>query len=263
MITQFRYHISQLRIKTLLLYSPQRQYLSNIPEGLLAHWQATAPHEFTDLPTDSLTFYRAAEGLMQFFTCVKRSKHACALPSRAADSIWHAWNSWSATGLDSFCQRYFGRSIPHIEAQDMAGSLEHALAATLVAARKIERRTPVGTSIPTVFRLDKVLKIAGGYAYGHKDGRVGFQVMNDSGKASGKINYPASFEAAQLLALGLISQEMYDRKQLAPEYNYIGTYSGASCGSNPGNCAVDAGSAHCTGSSCGSSGGASCGGGGS
>src|ERR1700741_240303 len=108
--------------------------LKDLPDTLLPFWQRTAEFEFKGIRKDVFFFVRAAEGLMTFFDCVRHSDRACALPSKAADSVWHAWHRMAPMGLEQFCQRHFGRTIEHVEAENMGGQLGESVAACLVQA---------------------------------------------------------------------------------------------------------------------------------
>lgn len=95
--------------------SPYQAALAALPRGLQAHWRENAPQEFEGIRTDALFFVRAAEGLVHFFDVAGRSSQPCALPSRAADSVWHAWLRFDALGLEGFCIAHFGSAVPHPE----------------------------------------------------------------------------------------------------------------------------------------------------
>jgi len=85
--------------------------LRDMPGGLFKHWRATARDEFADLPQSWRAFVVYACGLMDFFACVRVAKGPCALPSKAVDSVWHAWLAYDPAGLEAFCKRHFGRAV--------------------------------------------------------------------------------------------------------------------------------------------------------
>ena len=218
---------------------------ADIPPGLYAYWKSTAHDEFKGIPSDVFFFARAVEGLLIFFDCVRTSDMPCALPSAAADSVWHAWSRLDPQHLDWFCRRHFGRSVPHTEARDMAVNMDQALAKSLVAARRIDALPVAGASVPGLFSLDRQLRMPKGYAYTATSQQVAFQNMNQRGFAEGWMHVPAALAPAAMLAAGLISQQEYDvsLQKAHPD----GSGCGAGCGS--------------TSSDCGDSGGGSCGGG--
>ena len=119
---------------------------------------------------------------MRFFDCV-RSAHPCALPSKAADSVWHAWISLPAStsrssDIDEFCRRHFKREIPHLEAGAMPVTMNNGLATTLVTARRRGGRDPAAPSLPALFALDRSLKMPNGYAYQMRQQGIYLNAMN-------------------------------------------------------------------------------------
>ena len=199
-------------IRTALVYSQSRYSpgLSELPEQLYTYWRNTSAVEFKGIPRDAFFFARAAEGLLEFFECVSRSTRPCGLPSKAADSVWHAWARLAPGHLEQFCRRHFGRAIAHTEAQHMGLHMEEALARTLVAARAIESLPLAGNRVPRLFSLDSRLAMPKGYAWFALDTRVAFRAMDWQGRAEGAVVTPPLLAPAQLLAAGLITQDDYD-----------------------------------------------------
>ncbi len=222
---------------------------ADIPPTLYTYWKSTARDEFKGIPSDAFFFARASEGLLTFFDCVRTSARPCALPSAAADSVWHAWSRLDAQHLAWFCRKHFGHSIPHTEAADMPVNLDAALANSLAAARRIEALPAAGASVPSLFSLDGELRMPRGYAYCSASEQVAFRNMNQQGRAEGWTHLPAALTPAAMLAAGLISQEEYDisLQKAHPD--------GSGCGAGCGSTACDSGA------SCGSSCGGGCGGG--
>lgn len=286
--------LEQLRYQRFIRQSPYRKVLSELPASLLPHWQAHAKGEFTGIPDDAIFFIRAAEGLMMFFDCVKqtsqRGKAVCALPSKAADSVWHAWldlpqASFADVDVDSFCQKHFGRTIPHVAAAQIEGeakgAMAEALATSLVQLRRIEGKDALSHTAPALFTLDKRLNMPRGYSYGMAGDKLGFQHMSLLGQGTGAMLFPAAFLPLELLAFGLITAPMlehYQRKQaglIAAQNNDTGSTAdlgstGSSSSNYTGCSKVDAGSSDScsdsgssadsssSGSACGSSCGSSC-----
>ena len=259
MLSKLKQKYQMMRARNITEFSDYKRQLVDIPNGVFLHWQAKAKYEFPGIPSDAIFFARAAEGLMMFFDYVSRSKQACALPSKAADSVWHAWNSWSSINLDNFCLKHFKRTIPHVEAEQMASEMDTALANCLITAQLAEGSVPGSSSVPRLFALDRKLHMPLGYSYFGTTARIGFQNMSTRGVGVGKSTYPESFDAAQLLAAGLISTLAYEemiKKQAHAANN------GSSCGGGGSSCgSSDSGSCDSGGSSCGSSCGGGCGGG--
>ena len=256
--------LQQNRFQHLIRRSKYRHQLSELPSGLLPHWQRTAKNEFTGIPSDAVFFIQATEGLMMFFDCIRRSEQACGLPSKAADSVWHAWLSlpqsdFNAQTVDSFCRQHFGREIPHIEAKQMASDMGVALASTLLQLRQIAGKDRLSNFAPDLFTLDRRLKMPRGYSYQMQGERLAWQHMSLLGTGSGATFFPSSFEPAQLLALGLITApmlELHQRRQAQQA-----AQQGGSCGSSGGiqTSSCDAGSDGCAdGGSCGSGCGGGC-----
>ncbi|MFZ6722539.1 hypothetical protein [Undibacterium sp. Ji49W] len=265
MLSQLKQKYQMLRAAHITELSAYKRQLSEVPNAVFLYWQAKAKYEFPGIPSDAIFFARATEGLMMFFDYVRRSNQPCALPSKAADSVWHAWNSWSSIHLDNFCIKHFGRAIPHVEATQMANEMDIALANCLITAQLAERHVPGSSSLPRLFALDRKLHMPEGYSYFATSLRIGFRHMNARGTDKGKAIYPESFDAAQLLAAGLISNLAYEEmmKKQAKAASTGSSCGGGSCGSGGSNASCDAGIGGCDagGSSCGSSCGSGCGGG--
>lgn len=248
------------RAQRIMRRSRYSKALYELPTNLFDYWKSSAKNEFNGIPGDAVFFARAAEGLMTFFDCVTTSDKPCALPSLAADSVWHAWQRLAPLKLEAFCVKHFGRAIPHLERAAMPGRMDDALAVCLVRAREVEGMRPEGPRLPALFLLDRKLKMPNGFGYTVLRGRPGYGELDERGRFDPLVSCPPALEVAGLLAAGLITQEVYasymERAARRPE--------GSSCGSGCGSSvSCDAGSAGDSGgcdggSSCGSS----CGGGG-
>jgi len=198
---------------------------------------------------------RAAEGLMMFFDCIRASAKPCGLPSRAADSVWHAWVALDPEHLDRFCRSHFGRTIAHTEAPDMSIAMDQALANTLVAARELDGLPTAGMNVPRLFSLDRRLRMPKGYAYSVVRGLVAWRHMNWYGKGEGTLFFPACLAAPQLLAAGLVTPAAY------ADYERRAKENGGSCGSGCGSSASNGGGSDGGGCGSGSGCGGGCGGG--
>lgn len=189
--------------------SRHRKALAGIPPGLYAYWAKTAGAEFKGIPASRLFFTRAAEGLMDFFECVRRAGAPCALPSNAADSVWHAWSRFSRPGLDNFCVRHFGRAIPHIDGAALGEGKDAALAGCLVLARRSESLPAPGTRLPRLFKLDAQLRMPGGFAYRVAGEQIAWHRLDQYGKPHGTLFQVAALAPLALLNAGLVTQAEY------------------------------------------------------
>ncbi len=236
-----------------------------LPSRLHAAWLEHAADEFPGLPSREADWLLASTGLMQFFLAAARTDGPCALPSRAADAVWHAWLHWDATGLAAFQHERLGREVPHLKEAQLPGPLDHALSRCYAACCRAEQLNPLDGRLPLVFELDRLLRMPGGWHYAwHKGLRcLSHQVLDVDGDPRGRTQLHA-VHGASLLGLGLLTaseqaswQQQLDRLGRQADARARGESggSGSSCGSS---CGTDTSSSACdAGSSCGSS----CGGG--
>lgn len=202
--------INKLRARYLFEYSPFSSALADLPAGLFPYWQRTASLEFKGIPRDAFFFARAAEGLLMFFECVRRSGQPCGLPSKAADSVWHAWSEFDLVHLKRFNLRHFGRAIAHTEGAAMSIPMDAALANCLVAARSLEGMPAAGPDVPQLFSLDRRLYMPNGYHYALASGQVSHRRMTWQGTGKGEAFFLDSLTPAALLAAGLVSAWDYE-----------------------------------------------------
>lgn len=90
MIQALQNHINRWRAMRVRHKSHFWRATADIPPALYQYWQRSAQFEFKGIPRDAFFFARTTEGLLTFFDCVRTSGKPCALPSAAADSVWHA-----------------------------------------------------------------------------------------------------------------------------------------------------------------------------
>jgi hypothetical protein len=167
--------ISKQRAAWRVRTSPHRTALQDLPSGLEPAWHHSAPHEYQGIPTDAFFFACAAEGLMDFFDAATQSGKPCALPSDAADSVWHAWLRWDPIGLERFCRKHFGAVVPHVEREGLgAGALLHTFAACHGLARRRLR-------LPRLFGLDARLRMPGGHGYWMRWGEIVYARVGEQG----------------------------------------------------------------------------------
>ena len=256
MLDTIKDQLAGLRIRRAVRKSRYRDAMEEVPASVFEFWQRNAHLEFKGIPRDRIFFTSALEGLLTFFACVRHSGRTCGLPSAAADSVWHAWAARAPASLERFCVKHFGQAIPHMEEADMCPQMEGALANCMVQARCLEQRDPCVPSVPSLFALDRKLRMPGGYSYALVHGAVAVQRLNAVGIPAGGQRYLNGLDGVQLLAAGLISEAAYE----AHFRQHPG--SGGSCGSGA---STSFGSNGCDStSSCdggGGDGGGSCGGG--
>jgi len=235
---------------------------SQIPPTVRAAWAHHAPDEFPGLATHDAAWLRCSLGLAQFFEAcrLQRGQGACALPSKAADSVWHVWLKLDPTGLADWQQRFFDRVVEHREADQLGAPLDDCLARAWVGACASEGLSPLGPRMPLLFALDGLLCLPAGWAYGHEQGLLVHRQIDGFGRPGDIKVVHAAVAASGLLALGLVSEaELISlRKRQSREDGGGGSScGGSSCGADA-SCDAGSSSSDCSGSSCGSS----CGGGG-
>jgi len=224
-----------------------------IPPAVRTAWVQQAPEEFPGLAVNDGAWLRCSLGLAQFFEAcrLQREQGPCALPSKAADSVWHAWLKLDPAGLADWQQRYFGRVVEHRESADLGAPLDDCLARTWVGACRSEGHSPLDRCLPLLFALDGLLRLPTGWAYRHEKGALVHRQIDGFGQPGGDAFVHAAVAAGGLAALGLVSEaELAAQRRRQSD-------GGSSCGGSwdaGGSC--DASDA--SGSSCGSS----CGGGG-
>lgn len=197
--------IAQGRARRFMRASIYRSALEDLPVGLDMAWRRAAPKEYPGIRTDAFFFACAAEGLMRFFDAVRRSSRPCALPSEAADSVWHAWLRHDPIGLERFCRKHFGRVIPHVE---RAALETGALAATLLTGRRMEKIAPLGPELPRLFGLDARLRMPGGHGYWSRDGGIVYARLGRRDSFPGRASPHPELTISALLAAGLIDADM-------------------------------------------------------
>lgn len=245
MTDTLRNTIDRFRAMRVRQKSPYWRATAEIPATLYPYWKRSAQFEFKGIPRDAFFFARATEGLLIFFDCVRASGKPCALPSAAADSVWHAWTRMAPASLDAFCIKHFGRVIPHVEATEMGAQMAPALANCMVTARRLEKRHLVRPSVPRLFALDADLGMPGGFGYQLAQGRVACRRLDQQGRPAGEQFYPPGLEPVELLGAGLVTQSWFDWNAKRPISDGEGGGAGSTCGTG-GSC--DGGSA--CGSSC-------------
>lgn len=239
--------LNEWRAARVIKRSRYKAALEDMPTELYAYWARTAGKEFEGIPRDAFFYVRAAEGLLTFFECVRYSGKPCGLPSKAADSVWHAWMRWSQVDLDAFTFRHFQRTIPHVEGAAMHGEMGEALANTLIKARILEGREAVSQAVPELFALDRKLGMPFGFAYGRSKGEIAFAEMDGRGKPVEALSPASGLLPAGLLAAGLISTATFERYEQERRAKADGGGCGSGCGTDCGGSGGDGGGGSCGG----------------
>ncbi len=238
------------------------QLVNEIPPSVRLSWLAHAGEEVPGWQPHAADWPLVAGALMQFFDACRYAPD-CALPSRAADSLWHLWLAHEAEGLASFQRRHFEREMPHVEGDGM--DLEAGLARCWVQACRCERLSPVGEKLPLVFIADKLLATPTGWAYDRGPGQIFHRDLDASGQPVGDFRGHQGLMLAGLAGMGLLYAHELEatprRKFIDEDGSSCGSIYGSSCGSSlsgSGDCGTgsDGGSSGC---SCSSGGGSSCG----
>lgn len=194
--------IDKVRAQRHIRQSRYRPQFEDIPAGLFPFWQRNSGREFAGIPTDRLFFIRAATGLMRFFEVAADRRQPCALPSLAADSVWHAWTAWDPVNLEHFCRWHFGRPIRHLPNAELDAL---ALPRALVGCRVLEGVPPQGPALPALFGLDFALRMPSGYHYAVEGVNVFYTPMNPDGQSPGRGFQHGDLTLDALLGANLIS----------------------------------------------------------
>jgi len=179
--------------------------LAEVPPALFLHWAENAHRAFPGIPRDASFYAQATEGLMMFFDCASAAREACALPSRAADSVWQAWIEMDTAGLERFCLRFFGRAIPHC----VTGDTDRALAVCLVQARRRVSQPAAGPHLPRLFSLDAQLGMPRGAGYRVIGGAVACSALDEFGSLEDGVHFPPGLTPRALRQAGLVSEAEY------------------------------------------------------
>jgi hypothetical protein len=216
--------LNALRAASLRRASPWRAALADLPAGLESYWRASAPREYEGIPTDAFFFARAAEGLLRFFDAVRHSGRPCALPSDAADSVWHAWLRWNPVSLERYCVRHFGATVPHAERAALVGN---ALLHTYAACHARDGIRPRSMRLPALFGLDARLRMPRGHGYWSRAGEIVYAHLNERGRGMWRARPHPELALTVLYAAGVI-----DRHLLAAHLGRreAATADGSACG---------------------------------
>jgi hypothetical protein len=238
--------LNTLRAARLRRTSPWQAALADLPAGLESYWRASAPREFEGIRTDAFFYARAAEGLLRFFDAVRHSGRPCALPSDAADSVWHAWLRWNPVSLERFCVRHFGANVPHVERTALVGN---ALLHTYAACRARDGIRPRSMRLPALFGLDAALRMPRGHGYWSRAGEIVYAHLNERGRGMWRARPHPELALTVLYAAGVVDRHLLaahlSRREAVADGGSCGGMACADGGSSDGGC--DGGGSGCGG----------------
>ena len=223
------------------------------PPGLKTAWLKQVAIEHPGWQPGERGWRLAAHALEQFFEAsAAAAPLSCALPSRAADLVWHLWIERDPEGLAAWQLKRYGRTVAHREhepGEDNGASL----ARCLVRASRAEQISPVRGPLPLVFRVDRLLRTPLGWSYERFHGTVLHIDLNEDGRPRGHAHGHGTLMPAALVAFGLVGAReagLAARERGEKGDKSGGSGCGSSCGSGSGDCGGGDGGGGC-GSSCG------------
>jgi len=171
--------------------------LKAMPHDLYIFWSETAKHEFPGIQKSAMFFVEAAAGLMDYFECVELAKgERTILTSLAVHSIWRAWVKYDKkfcrreTSLKTFTKRCYCREIEYCSPVEFSldVGVEEALARTYVLNCILNGFDFIHGVIPSLFRLDGVLKMPHGLRFSRVSAKEGIvhRALDEYGFPSGK-----------------------------------------------------------------------------
>ncbi|HEY4084276.1 MAG TPA: hypothetical protein VGM81_26610 [Burkholderiaceae bacterium] len=185
--------------------------LARIPGTVRAHWLAKASSEVPGWQPNPADWLLAAGALLQFFDCcrLRTTAQPCALPSRAADSVWHLWLAHEPESLAAFQRNEFGQAIPHVEAADLGADREAALAHSWALACRSEFLSATSRTVPLMFAADGLLGTPGGWAYNYGifQNQVFHQDLDEQGRLTEGLHHHPGLTMVSLAALSLYGQQ--------------------------------------------------------
>eukprot|EP01036_Dinobryon_divergens_P013802 gene13802-18615_t len=176
----------------------------DIPVAVKTRWLASPASDSVSAPSrwqpDSPCWELSALAFCHFFELCRQQPPGLplALPSWAADAIWHLWLATDPTGLAAWQRRWFGVEVPHREAHELGAPLPASLARTYAAACRGEGRSTLSGKLPLLFVLDGVVGAPGGWHYARTTGGIVHRDIPAWGR------HP-ELSAAGLAGLGLLT----------------------------------------------------------
>lgn len=233
----------------------------DIPEALKLQWLAGAGPDSAGLAAawraDEPGWELSTLALAHFFELCRQqpAQAPLALPSAAADSVWHLWLATDAEGLAAWQRRWVGGEVPHREAHELGAPLPTSLARCWVAACRSEGRSALDGPLPLLFALDGLVGPPGGWHYQRGPRGISHHDLGPQGRPLGSPQRHPELSAAGLAGLGLLTATELQAWRLRRE----GAEAGVSSGGGTDGCGGDAAGTGCGGCSCGSGCGGGCG----
>lgn len=202
-----------------------------VPQALRSYWDVHGPAEFPGMPTTAKAWAWSLRGLLTYFALAASTTQQTLLPSRAADSVWHAWLAWDPEHLRRFQLRHFNKELPHVAKDDMPSNTETetALPRTWGLASAADGLPVLSGKVPFLFAVDKIVGMPTGWAYIHNIRDRTVEVANIHVDGVSSSYRPAvRLTAAAFLGLGMLSAteaQAWQQKNLDG-----GGTSGSSCG---------------------------------
>ena len=202
-----------------------------VPQALRDYWEVHGPAEFPGMPTTAKAWAWSLRGLLTYFALAASTSQQTLLPSRAADSVWHAWLAWDPEHLRRFQLRHFNKELPHVAKDDMPSNTETALPRTWGLASAADGLPVLSGKVPFLFAVDKVLGMPTGWAYIHNIRERTVEVADiQSDGVSSSYRPAVGLTAADFLSLGMLSAS--EAQAWQQENLDGGGSSGSSCGSS-------------------------------
>jgi hypothetical protein len=143
------------------------------PKRIQAEWLRAHPKR------TAADFELCTRVLRQYFKVATQAPRSpTALPSAAADSVWHLLLTWKH--YDRWCTWAYGETIPHIEKTAFKTPLDEALYRTFLRANQLTRTLKgIGRRPPDLFALDALLNWGDGFHYRYApEGEAGLQLRD-------------------------------------------------------------------------------------
>lgn len=236
--------------------------IEDVPKALQEYWVGHGPREFPGMPTSEKAWAWSVRSLLTYFAIATSSNKQTVLPSRAADSVWHAWLAWDAASLCRFQVKHFQKEMPHVETKNMrpGRESESALPRTWALASKYEGQPVLSGSIPFIFMVDRVLDMPQGWHYQHNKTTKQIELADIGNDALYNSRLAPGLTAVSFLALGLVAADEAQAWQKAQTASASSSSSSGGSGCGIGMPGFSCGSSSDGGGDSGSSCGGGCGG---
>lgn len=212
-----RHHLQRMR-RAAAIHNPQiARAMEDVPALLQEFWRESGPREFPGMSVSAKTWAWSLRGLLEYFHLAAKSSAQTILPSRAADSVWHAWLAFDPKGLERFQRRYFSKPLSHVPREDMPDttSTHTALPRTWALASQYEGLPLTKGQPPFLFTIDREVNMPTGWDYQHNKKTLRFEVGTiENGKKTAYSEMPL-LTLASFVTLGYLSPSMAAQWQAA------------------------------------------------